>query len=255
MGQFKQFVGNPKSRYKDFVEDLSEAVAKHDADMLTLGMVDGFDVYKITINPKAKKSLCVIAGIHGDEPGGPLGVLQWLRGEIPENVAITVFPAVNAFGFANNVRRDARNRDLNRRFCDPKLENEDALVYHAIQDKKFDLVITLHELTNYTTKTRKGFFLYYSNEKQKPLYRKLVNLAGKYFQVDRGRSSEGDPMSGSLVPHKSLKRDKHECSLETFLYKKGSHYITPEAPGDVSLHKRTRFFADVLDFALKNLVH
>ncbi len=62
----------------------------------------------------------ISAGIHGDEPAGPLAVLQLLReNRWPAQVEICLCPCLNPGGFARNTRENAEKIDLNRQYLQP----------------------------------------------------------------------------------------------------------------------------------------
>ncbi|MFC7339124.1 M14 family metallocarboxypeptidase [Haloferula chungangensis] len=55
------------------------------------------------------------AGMHGDEPAGPLAALELLRsGFFERDLAWTICPALNPTGLAANTRENAGGIDLNR---------------------------------------------------------------------------------------------------------------------------------------------
>lgn len=86
------------------------------------------------------------AGIHGDEPAGVVGLLEWAE----ENVValcdwnLVVFPCLNPWGLVQNCRLDARGRDLNRSFGE-----EEASPIREWREfmagRCFDVAATLHE--------------------------------------------------------------------------------------------------------------
>jgi hypothetical protein len=115
----------------------------------TLGKKDGFPLvvahrhWKDTETP----GFYVSAGIHGDEPAAPWGLLEWfecgghaLLGERPT----LLFPCLNPWGVAENRRDDGEGRDLNRIFDDvsrvPIRE-----VREWVRGRRFQLAICLHE--------------------------------------------------------------------------------------------------------------
>ncbi len=55
------------------------------------------------------------AGMHGDEPAGPLAALELLRcGFFEQDMAWTICPVLNPTGLAANTRENAEGIDLNR---------------------------------------------------------------------------------------------------------------------------------------------
>lgn len=85
------------------------------------------------------------AGIHGDEPGAPLGLLHWAEANLDTLRALNVliFPVMNPAGLRENTRHDAGGRDLNRLFQTDEAPFPEWR--RALGDGRFDLSICLHE--------------------------------------------------------------------------------------------------------------
>ncbi|MEP4077490.1 M14 family metallopeptidase [Haloferula sp.] len=66
-------------------------------------------------SPHAGPPAYLSAGMHGDEPAGPLAALELLRsGYFDQGMAWTICPALNPTGLAANTRENAEGIDLNR---------------------------------------------------------------------------------------------------------------------------------------------
>jgi hypothetical protein len=66
-------------------------------------------------SPTGGPSAYLSAGIHGDEPAGPLAALELLRsGYFDQDLAWTICPALNPTGLAANTRENGNGIDLNR---------------------------------------------------------------------------------------------------------------------------------------------
>src|ERR1043165_1644635 len=62
-----------------------------------------------------RTNLYLSAGIHGDEPAGPLAVRQLLQEQDwPDDTDIWICPCLNPTGFPLNCRENADGVDLNR---------------------------------------------------------------------------------------------------------------------------------------------
>src|SRR5882762_10191115 len=62
-------------------------------------------------------SLYISAGIHGDEPAGPLAVCRLLKeNQWPSNLAVWICPCLNPTGFLSNRRENSEGLDLNRQY-------------------------------------------------------------------------------------------------------------------------------------------
>src|SRR5690242_11677898 len=67
------------------------------------------------------RRIYISAGIHGDEPAGPLAALKLLQeNRWPDNVEIILLPCLNPIGFTLNRRENAEGIDLNRDYRNSK---------------------------------------------------------------------------------------------------------------------------------------
>ncbi len=99
------------------------------------------------------------AGIHGDEPAGPLALLELMRaGFFACDTDWTICPALNPTGLANACRDNAQGTDLNR---DYRLQRSREVTAHAAwlaARAVPDLFVSLHEDWEVS-----GFYLYEIN--------------------------------------------------------------------------------------------
>lgn len=99
------------------------------------------------------------AGIHGDEPAGPLALLALMEeGFFPDGRHFIVCPALNPSGLALGTRENAEGKDLNRDYL--KRSSVETEVHARWLDEKPlpGLFISLHE--DWETS---GFYLYEIN--------------------------------------------------------------------------------------------
>src|SRR3569623_1605664 len=64
--------------------------------------------------PGARANLYLSAGIHGDEPSGPLALLELLKANNWPLANLWIVPCLNPTGFRLNQRENAEGFDLNR---------------------------------------------------------------------------------------------------------------------------------------------
>ena len=86
------------------------------------------------------------AGVHGDEPAGPWGLLAWAEEHIEwlREQSVFLLPCFNPWGLAHNIRTDAEGRDLNRLFHDRTVPVIEAW-YRLMKGAQFELALHLHE--------------------------------------------------------------------------------------------------------------
>lgn len=99
------------------------------------------------------------SGIHGDEPAGPLALLDLMAGAFfPENIHWLLCPALNPTGLAAGTRDNADGIDLNRDYLQIRTREVAAHYEWLSQRPPPDLFLSLHE--DWETH---GFYLYEIN--------------------------------------------------------------------------------------------
>ena len=108
--------------------------------------------YKDFGNKEQRVRICLIAGVHGNEPAGSLlfhrliknGYFDYIAST--QNIFIRVIPSVNEFGLEHNTRyqNSLKHPDINRTFT------EEGEIHHLSRDllrllKDTTLVIDFHE--------------------------------------------------------------------------------------------------------------
>ena len=87
----------------------------------------------------------IISGVHGDEPGGPLGVERWIKEGVSPKVSLLIIPIVNVDGLKASTR-EWRGVDLNRHFSSPDAETPAGEVMSLAADFKPDAFLDIHEI-------------------------------------------------------------------------------------------------------------
>jgi hypothetical protein len=93
--------------------------------------------------------LGIFAAIHGDEPAGALGLVQFLlelaaQPEWAAGYQIHAYPVCNPTGFEDNTRCSRRGRDLNREFWKKSAEPEVRILEEDLATRHFAGLIQLH---------------------------------------------------------------------------------------------------------------
>lgn len=102
-------------------------------------------------NHPNQKSVCFIAGVHGNEPAGTKALEDLLKtGYFQEaaqskNLNIRVIPAINEWGLSHNIRYQLNPiyPDINRNFLGEGLDETSKEIIDLIKD--YDLVVDFHE--------------------------------------------------------------------------------------------------------------
>lgn len=244
---FLEFVN--RKRVKKFNEDLITATENY-ANLMQIGTEMDQQIFKIVINPDAKRTVCFMAGLHGDEEGGPYGVLKFLESKfhVPKNKRVIIIPLANPTGFENKKRENADNIDINRHFLKKELKDECKCLWDALKNENIDLFHTLHEDPDLKT-----FYLYYTHHKE--LAEDLRELATKYFDIFKKgeilgkneKQGQGDNVNDGLISMPHVVRGSIE---DKFLIERGIPYITTESPGKIDLKKRAEFNKNVIKMVI-----
>ncbi|MCB1086080.1 MAG: M14 family metallocarboxypeptidase [Verrucomicrobiae bacterium] len=103
-----------------------------------------------TFDPAAGReesgNVYLCAGVHGDEPAGVWGLLEWAETH-PErlrDLPAIILPCFNPWGLLNNRRHDEADRDLNRAFHLTEVPLIEAW-RELVGDSGFRIALHLHE--------------------------------------------------------------------------------------------------------------
>jgi len=237
-----------KKDYEDFRKNLIES-AKGYGDIEEISMDDGYEIMRIVINPHGERTAIFVSGIHGDEPGGPYGILKFLRDKIkiPDDKRVIIMPIANPSGFELKTRENKDRIDINRNFMKNKLEGECKCLWEMLQNDEAEVFHTLHEDPDL-----KSFYCYYSHHKQ--IAEDIKELARKFFPIFNRETRKpvegelyGDKVVDGLIPLPHVVRGTIEDKI---LLEKNIPYITTESPGKHPLSRRAKFNCDVMKLVI-----
>ena len=145
----------------------------------------------------------ISSGVHGDEPAGPLAILEWLKSDQNlDQINLDIFPCLNPRGLESNSRNTPEGFDLNRDYlC--RLSNEAKLHTAWFEEQcKFDprrpkyaASICLHEDWE-----ADGFYLYEVNPAKLPSYAdKVIESVEKFFPIDRAEWIDERPARDGVI--------------------------------------------------------
>lgn len=86
--------------------------------------------------------ICLVAGVHGDEPDGILAALELARRfarspQLVSNYALTIYPCVSPVGYERLTRENGAGKDLNREFFRDSQETEVAVMERELRAHEF----------------------------------------------------------------------------------------------------------------------
>jgi hypothetical protein len=178
------------------------------------------------------------AGIHGDEPAGPLALLGLLReGFFNQPSHWLLCPALNPSGLAAFTRENAAGLDLNRDYW--LRETPEVIAHtHWLNARPVpDLFISLHEDWETT-----GFYFYEINLGPEDLHRtrNILDSVRPWFHPEPGPTIDGHEISGPGWIYHIAEPDLPEGWPEAiYLAKMGCPIsFTFETPSRASLDQR-----------------
>ncbi|QQL44980.1 M14 family metallopeptidase [Sulfuriroseicoccus oceanibius] len=140
---------------RSFDDEFSRIGAKREQ----YGDVCGYPLVAYRLGDGARRGY-VSAGMHGDEPAGPLALLELLREGFfkPTGISWVICPVLNPTGLALAQRENHQGEDLNRDYLSRRT---DEVAGHArwLDGASYDFALSLHEDWEST-----GFYYYEINQ-------------------------------------------------------------------------------------------
>ncbi len=201
-------------------------------------------------DPQSPIRIYLSAGIHGDEPAGPLAALRLLQeNRWPPNVELWFCPCLNPMGFVLNCRENPDGKDLNRDYRHPETAEVRAHIAWLERLPRFDVYLCLHEDWE-----SHGFYLYEQNPDGKPsLAEAIVSDVQKVCPIDPSEIIEDRPAKNGIIrPNLDPNtRPKWAEAFYLIMHKSRLGY-TLEAPSDFPLSTRVHALITGVNTALKS---
>lgn len=187
---------------QDILRQIDQAIAQKDwvADTVAIELAQSvnpvnFLAYR-RAHASARNHVYLSTGIHGDEPAGPMAVLQLLQEDRwPADAAIWICPCLNLTGFALNKRENFQGIDLNRDYRHLTSAEIRAHVEWLQRQPRFDISLCLHEDWE-----SQGFYVYELNPDQKPSFApRIIEAVEKICPIDRSPLIEGRPAENGII--------------------------------------------------------
>lgn len=178
------------------------------------------------------------AGIHGDEPAGPLALLELLREDTWPTGNYWVVPCLNPDGFSANTRENAQGIDLNRDYRHLKSPEVIGQIDWLTRLPRLDLTLLLHEDWE-----ANGFYCYELNSGKAPsLAQAMVSAVSSVCPIEHVPEVDGRPMDLPGIIRPSA--DPHSRPLWPEAVWLAVHKVernyTLEAPSDWPLEVRIK---------------
>ena len=155
--EFRNMGSSRKKAYGSLVEAV-HALGKDVFDVQGIGKLSfegrDYELLKIVslpaLSPYAVQvPICLVAGVHGDEPDGILAALEFARRfarspQLISNYSLTIYPCVNPVGYERMTRENGAGKDLNREFFRESTEEEVVVMEGELRAHEFIGFISGH---------------------------------------------------------------------------------------------------------------
>lgn len=201
--------------------------------------------------PSPRVNIYISAGIHGDEPAGPLAALQLLKEDRwPADAAIWLCPCLNPTGLAMGTRENDKGIDLNRDFRNPQTEEVRAHTEWLRQQPKFDISLCLHEDWE-----ANGFYVYESNPNNVPsLSEKIIAAVAKVCPIEHASLVDNWEASGGIIRPQVNLAERPQWPEALYLLANNSRVsYTLEAPSDFPIQVRVNAIVTAVRVVLDSI--
>ncbi len=195
----------------------------------------------------------ISAGVHGDEPAAPTGLILWLErhGDQLRELEVDIFPCLNPHGLIENSRIDHLGEDLNRQF---HRDGDHPIIgpwKERIHGKNYDLAICLHE--DYDAQ---GNYIYEINRGYENFGKAALQEIRPIIEPEPRKEIEGRAAEDGVIirpkPSKELLENLPEA---IYLHQKhAERTYTFETPSEFSLEDRVESHAAFLKFAINHVI-
>jgi hypothetical protein len=190
----------------------------------------------------------ISAGIHGDEPAGTEGFIDWVESSpgLIGKFNPLFFPCLNPWGLVNNTRLDSAGRDLNRSYHDDSVP-QTAAHKRLLADRRFALALTLHE--DYDAN---GIYIYEARQVKPHWAEALLAAAARHVPIDNRKSIDGRASTGGIVRRRftpGLMPLHPEAFALHFHF--AERTLTIETPSECHIDSRAAAHGAVIDLAVR----
>jgi len=234
------------------LEEISQAAQQHGWASEIFHQSGDFKWLALHRRPPGNKDAVRIylsAGIHGDEPAGPLAVLELLReNRWPDNVEVALLPCLNPAGFVANQRENHGGIDLNRDYRNSRTAEIRAHIAWLDRQPCYDLYLCLHEDWE-----SQGFYLYEQNPDNQPSPAKtIIEEVAKVCPIDLSEMIEDRPANNGVICPKIKPQERPDWPEALYLIShKSRQGYTLEAPSDFPIETRIAALTTAVNAALR----
>ncbi|MSU36177.1 MAG: DUF2817 domain-containing protein [Pedosphaera sp.] len=255
-------LGKNRGRYlgetieiESVLDGIRRAAQIHGWSAESLSSDSGPNLLFLTRNPTApilfRRQVYISAGIHGDEPAGPLAILSLLEQDIwPADTGLWIAPCLNPTGFRRNTRESADGIDLNRDYLQGRSTEVRSHLTWLRKLPAFDACFCLHEDWESA-----GFYLYELNPDSRPsLAPAIVDAVRSVCPIESAAMIDGREINAPGIIRPSIDPRLRPDWPEAFwLFQNRTRLsYTLESPSDFPLPVRVAALVNAIQAALTN---
>lgn len=224
---------------KQLFEEFHNAAGSFGFTIETYGTLEDWPL--MAMNRKSGEdsgsNIYLSSGMHGDEPAGPLALLELLQEDsLPREHNYWICPVLNPSGLEAGTRENTDGLDLNRDYSSLNSKEIRAHVTWVKQNiQSLNRALHIHEDWE-----SKGFYLYELNfGGHKSYSEKILEAAEQYLPIDYGDEIDGHPASGGIIrPDELPEVEDGDPEAIYFQNKFGGLNYTLESPSALPLEQR-----------------
>ena len=183
--------------------------------------------------PNPRLRLYLSAGIHGDEPSGPMAIRQLLEeNPWPDDVDLWLVPCLNPSGYRVNSRENASGIDLNRDYRHRTQPEVQTHIAWLERQPRFDLTVILHEDWEAS-----GFYVYELNPfGRKSIAEPIIEAMVDVCPVETAALVDDFPCFGGIIRPTEHPENRPQWAEALYLIThKSDQSYTLETPSDYPL--------------------
>ena len=244
--------------YEKFIWTLLNEAEQHNLPVEVIGIETSkrtgviYPLYRLVIHPEVKQTVCVVAGVHGNEIAGPLSILHLIADVIYQlpKYRIIVYPLINPSGFDLRQRYDADGRDLNAIYSvtlkSDKYHEVQEFYQDALKFTPFEAVLTLHEDSDL-----EKFYMYGLGEENLDFYHAVCGFARTWIPA----WTNADIYGCRSDEHGLILSTARDHAFDAKLFAQGLTRLacTLETPGKLDIHFRVNMMAQLVLLSLTML--
>ncbi|HLS28390.1 MAG TPA: M14 family metallocarboxypeptidase [Opitutales bacterium] len=219
------------------LDGLLRVAEKEKFQVETMTEVGGFPIYSfLRLGNRGAPIIYLSAGLHGDEPAGPLAILRLLETGLPHDISWVICPLMNPTGLDAKTRENSAGVDLNRDYLNPTQPETQAHIRWLNRQRSFDLALLLHE--DWETS---GFYLYEVNPTKEGfgLGRKILRAVSEHCPIEKADTIDGSEAIDGLIIPDTENFEREDWPEAFYLIKRHNQpNYTLESPSSLDLETR-----------------